>query len=80
MYLFNLPNIDYKTFDILLSSVHLIQIESFNIYNRCDGVIVRTSTLQSVDLGLIPRVKSYQRTLKNVFTASPLGTQHIRIV
>ena len=30
-----------------------------------NGVVVRASALQSVDLGFIPLVKSYQKTLKN---------------
>ena len=40
--------------------------------------MVRASALQSVDLGFISQVKSYQKTLKMVFTASLLGAQHIR--
>ena len=32
---------------------------------RRDGVVVRASASQSVDLGLIPQVESYQKTLKN---------------
>ena len=32
---------------------------------RRDGVVVRASALQSVDLGFIPLVESYQKTLKN---------------
>ena len=42
----------------------------------CDGVVVRASALQSVDLGFIPLVGSYQKTLKNgihSFPASLLG-------
>ena len=33
--------------------------------NRRDGVVVRASALQLVDLGFIPLVESYQKTLKN---------------
>ena len=33
--------------------------------NRRDGVVVRVSASQSIDLGLIPEVESYQMTLKN---------------
>ena len=33
--------------------------------NRRDGVVVRASASQSVDLGFIPLVESYQKTLKN---------------
>ena len=40
--------------------------------------MVRASTLQWVDLGFISQVESYQKTLKMVFTAFLLGTQHIR--
>ena len=40
--------------------------------------MVRASTLQSVDLGFIFQVESYQKTLKMVFTASLLGAQHNR--
>ena len=34
------------------------------MYQR-DGVEVKASALQSVDLGFIPLVESYQKTLKN---------------
>ena len=34
------------------------------IYDRRDGVVVRASASQSVDLGFIPLVESYQKTLK----------------
>ena len=33
--------------------------------NRWDGVAVRVSALQSVDLGFISQVESYHKTLKN---------------
>ena len=32
--------------------------------NRRDGVVVRASASQSVDLGFFSQVKSYQKTLK----------------
>ena len=32
--------------------------------NRRDGVVVRASAWQSVDVGFIPLVESYQKTLK----------------
>ena len=35
------------------------------IYDRCDGVVVRASASQSVYLGFIPLVESYQKTLQN---------------
>ena len=43
------------------------EINSFNLVidHRRDGVIVRVSALNSVDLGFIYPVKSYQKTLKN---------------
>ena len=39
--------------------------------NRRDGVVVRASALQSVDLGFIPLVESYQKTLKNGIRSFP---------
>ena len=39
--------------------------------NRRDGVVVRASTLQSVDLGFISLVNSYQKTLKNGIHSFP---------
>ena len=33
--------------------------------NRRDGLVVGASASQSVDLGFIPLVESYQKTLKN---------------
>ena len=36
-----------------------------SILDRRDGVVVRASASQSVDLGFISLVKSYQKTLKN---------------
>ena len=38
---------------------------------RRDSVVVRASTSQSVDLGLIPLVESYQKTLKNAILSFP---------
>ena len=35
------------------------------------GVVVRASTSQSVDLGFIPLVESYQKTLKNGIHSFP---------
>ena len=53
-------------------------IHSFILYRR-DGVVVRASASQLVDLGFISLVESYQKTFKKmVFTASLLGAQHIR--
>ena len=39
--------------------------------DRRDGVVVRASALQSVDLGFIPLVESYQNILKNVIYSLP---------
>ena len=39
--------------------------------NRRDGVVVRASASQSVDLGFIPLVESYQKTLKNGIYSFP---------
>ena len=33
--------------------------------NQRDGIVVGGSALQSIELGFIPLVKSYQKTLKN---------------
>ena len=46
--------------------------------NRCDGVMVGASVSQSVDLGFISQVDSYQKTSKIVYTASLLGAQYNR--
>ena len=40
--------------------------------------MVRASASQSVDLGFISQVESYQKTLKMVFAASLLDAQHIK--
>ena len=39
--------------------------------NRRDGVVVRESASQSVDLGFISLVESYQKTLKNGIHSFP---------
>ena len=41
--------------------------------NRRDGVVVRASASQSVDLGFISLVESYQKTLKNGIHSFPAG-------
>ena len=43
--------------------------------NRRDGVVVRGSASQLVDLGSISQVESYQKTLKMVFKTFLLGAQ-----
>ena len=45
--------------------------------SRCDGVEVRASASQSVDLGFITLVDSYQKTLKMVSIASLFDAQHL---
>ena len=40
-------------------------------HERRDGVVVRASASQSVDLGFIPLVESYQKTLKNGIYSFP---------
>ena len=35
------------------------------VFDQCNSVVVRASALQSVDLGFIPLVESYKKTLKN---------------
>ena len=52
--------------------------------NRRDGVVVRASALQSVDLGFNPPVQSYQKTSKRLLKmespASLLGARHLKEV
>ena len=43
----------------------------------CDGVVIRASASQLVDLGFNSFVESYQKTLKMVSTASLLGARHL---
>ena len=47
----------------------------YQVSKRCsdqrDGVVVRASASQSVDLGFIPLVESYQKTLKNGIYSFP---------
>ena len=40
-------------------------------------VVVRASASQSVDLGFIPLVESYQKTLKNGIRSFLLGARHL---
>ena len=46
-------------------------------FDRRDGVVVRASASQSVDLGFIPLVESYQKTSKMASAASLLGVRHL---
>ena len=44
---------------------------------KCNGVVVRASASQSVDLGFISLVESYQRTLKNgIYSFSAWRSAH----
>ena len=45
--------------------------ERLELINRRDGVVVRASASQSVDLGFIPFVESYRKTLKNDLYSFP---------
>ena len=48
---------------------------------RRDGVVIRASVSQSVDLRLISQVESYQKTFKKWYSQRPcLGAQQIGIV
>ena len=49
-----------------------------NELNRRDGVVVRASASQLVDLGFIPKSRHTKRPYKMVFTAFLLKAQHIR--
>ena len=44
---------------------------SIRYISRRDGVVVRASASQSVDVGVIPYVESYQKTLKNGIHSFP---------
>ena len=50
-----------------------VKLKGINIMNRHwhDGIVVGASALQSVDLGFIYRVESYQKTLKNGIHSFP---------
>ena len=45
--------------------------------SRRDGVVVRASASQAVDLGFIPLVQSYQKTLKNDIYSFPACPWHL---
>ena len=42
-----------------------------NKFGPRDGVVIRASASQSVDLGFIPLIGSYQKTLKNGIHSFP---------
>ena len=56
-----------------LSSTFFVEplINLNGVVVRRDGVVVRASASQSVDLGFIPLVESYQKTLKNGIYSFP---------
>ena len=67
-----------RTRTLILNKVTVIKctcwfIKSFDsfLFDRRDGVVVRASASQSVDLGFIPLVESYQKTLKNGIYSFP---------
>ena len=47
-----------------------VSLYLLKVYRR-DGVVVRASASQSVDLGFISLVESYQKTLKNGIHSFP---------
>ena len=49
----------------------IVMFTSMMDTNRCDDLVVRASAAQSVDLGFIPIVESYQKTLKNGIYSFP---------
>ena len=53
--------------NLISSSFHFYT----NYYRRRDGVMVRASASQSVDLGFISLVESYRKTLKNCIYSFP---------
>ena len=46
-------------------------LSSVPVLNQREGVVVRASASQLVDLGFIPLVESYQKTLKNGIYSFP---------
>ena len=55
--------------------------KKYNILVLRDGVVVRASALQSVDLGFISLAELYQKTFKNaIHRPSLLGARHLRDV
>ena len=51
--------------------VNILNLFLKYLFYRRDGVVVRASASQSVDLGFIPLVESYQKTLKNGIHSFP---------
>ena len=52
-------------------SNNFISYDTSRGHNRRDGVVVRASASQSVDLGFVPLVESYQKTVKNGIYSFP---------
>ena len=55
----------------MVLSYDLQQNVSVELLNRRNGVVVRASASQSVDLGFIPLVELYRKTLKNGIYSFP---------
>ena len=58
------PDVDLKDF-LRFPILQRSYKRNFLYLDRRDGVLVRASASQSVDVGFIPLVESYQKTLKN---------------
>ena len=56
----------------------LLPVIEVMMIDRCDGVVFGASASQLVGLGFISQLKSYQKTLKMVFTGSQLDAQQNR--
>ena len=53
------------------TKLNSIKYNHRGLLSRRDGVVVRASASQSLDLGFISKVESYQKTLKNGFHSFP---------
>ena len=60
-----------STIFMAFSSSFIFLYDPQLILYRCDGVLVKASALQSVDLGFISKVESCQKTLKNGIHSLP---------
>ena len=68
----NLPTLFVKN-----TKVQIV-VRSLTHCDQSDGIVVRASASQSVDLGFIPLVDMpYQKALKLISTASLLGARHL---
>ena len=59
------------TRDLQSKTAKKVKLLYTSLSNRRDGVVVRASASQSVDLGFISLVESYQKTLKNGIHSFP---------